>query len=133
MIRRIFCKNKAIFLFNQIKHKCLEGSDLYFTFQKRMGTSLYICYKSSIIKKIARGLYKLSAFEPDAHHDLILASFQAKHGIICLISALYFHEVTSEIPKVVDMAIPKGTWANKIIYPRSGIFYFNFVHFVFSE
>ncbi len=74
-------------------------------------------YKKKHVKKIARGLYCLSTFEFDSHHDLIIATLQAKHGIVCLISSLYFHEVTGEIPKVVDMAIPKGTRMNKVTYP----------------
>jgi len=49
--------------------------------------------------------------------DLVIASLQAPKGVICLISALSFYEVTNEVPRYVDIAIPAGTRANKIKYP----------------
>jgi len=37
--------------------------------------------------------------------------------VICLLSALSFYEATSEIPRYVDIAIPRNTHANRIKYP----------------
>ncbi len=70
-----------------------------------------------VIEKIGRGLYKLTTNTIESHSDYLLASLQTSKGVICLISALYFHGVTDEIPRVVDMAIPTGARANKIEYP----------------
>ncbi|MCK5358738.1 MAG: type IV toxin-antitoxin system AbiEi family antitoxin domain-containing protein [Elusimicrobiales bacterium] len=79
--------------------------------------TLHILEKEGKIEKIAKGLYRIAGYKPDAYPDFTLASLQAPRGIICLISALAFHEVTTEIPGHVDIAIPAGSRANKIDYP----------------
>ena len=47
----------------------------------------------------------------------MIASFQAPKGIVCLVSALAFHEVTNEIPRFVDIAVRTGAHTNRIKYP----------------
>jgi predicted transcriptional regulator of viral defense system len=69
------------------------------------------------IEKIGKGLYRLTGDTIGAHPDYLTASLQAPKGIICLISALYFHGATDEIPRFVGIAIPAGSRANKIKYP----------------
>ncbi|MBI5057510.1 MAG: type IV toxin-antitoxin system AbiEi family antitoxin domain-containing protein [Nitrospirae bacterium] len=73
--------------------------------------------KEGKVEKIARGLYCLTDFEFASHPDLVTASLQAPKGVICLISALAFHEATNEIPRVVDLAIPRISRSYKITYP----------------
>lgn len=77
------------------------------------------------IEKIGWGLYRLTDHAPDTHPDLVTASLQAPRGIVCLISALAFHEVTLQIPKYVDMAIPRGTRPNRIQYPPVRFYQFS--------
>lgn len=72
---------------------------------------------SSQIQKIDRGLYKLSDGTSLSNPDLVAVSIKVPKGIVCLLSALAFHEATNEIPKYVDIAIPRGAHANKIKYP----------------
>ena len=79
--------------------------------------SLKTLEKEKKVKKIARGLYKLTNYDFGEYPDLVIACFQAPRGVICLVSALSFHEATIEIPKYVDIAIPKGTHAYRIKYP----------------
>jgi len=76
------------------------------------------------VNKIARGIYALSQHEIGPHPDLILASLQSPHGVICLLSALAFHEVTDEIPHRVNMSIPPSAHANRIKYPPVKFFRF---------
>jgi Predicted transcriptional regulator len=79
--------------------------------------SLAVLEKNGKIEKISRGLYRFTDYVPGSHPDLVTASLQAPRGVICLLSALAFHEVTNEIPKYVDIAIPCQTHANRIKYP----------------
>ncbi len=72
---------------------------------------------SGKIQKIDRALYRLSDGLKLAYPDLVAASIKAPRGVVCLLSALSFHEATNEIPKVVDIAIPRGSHENKITYP----------------
>lgn len=86
--------------------------------------SLIALEKEKRIEKVARGLYKLTDYDFDSYPDLVTASLQAPKGVICLISALAFYEVTDEIPRHVDIAIPRGSHANIIKYPPVKFYHF---------
>lgn len=79
--------------------------------------SIAVLIKTGKVEKIGKGLYQLTGSYPSSYPDLVTVSLQAPNGVVCLISALSFHEATVEIPKYVDIAIPRGTHANKIEYP----------------
>jgi len=69
------------------------------------------------VKRIDRGLYCLSEGMSFSNPDLVAISIKIPKGIVCLISALAFHEATNEIPKYIDVAIPRGTHESRIKYP----------------
>jgi len=69
------------------------------------------------IKRIDRGLYSLSEGMSFSNPDLVAISIKIPKGIVCLISALAFHEATNEIPKYVDVAIPRGSHESRVKYP----------------
>ena len=79
--------------------------------------SLHALEKEGKVEKVVRGIYKLTNYDIGTHPDFIIASMQAPKGIICLLSALAFYEVTNEIPRYVDMALPPSVHANRIKYP----------------
>jgi predicted transcriptional regulator of viral defense system len=79
--------------------------------------SLAILVKQGKVEKIGRGLYRLTDYISGSHPDLVTAALQAPRGVICLLSALSFHEATSEIPKYVDIAVPRNAHINRIKYP----------------
>lgn len=79
--------------------------------------SLVSLERNRQVKKIGRGLYCLANRTLGSRPDLVSASLQAPRGVVCLLSALSFHEATDEIPSYVDIAIPRNTHANKIKYP----------------
>lgn len=88
-----------------------------------------IILKTSLISKriykIDRGLYRLSEGDSLSYPDLVATSIRISNGVVCLISALSFHEATNEIPQHVDVAIPRGNHANKIKYPPVKYYRFN--------
>jgi predicted transcriptional regulator of viral defense system len=65
----------------------------------------------------ARGLYQLPDTQIDAAHMLTEAAILVPKGIICLISALQFHELTLQMPSSVWMAIERTAWKPIISYP----------------
>jgi predicted transcriptional regulator of viral defense system len=89
--------------------------------------SLKSLVKEGKIDKIARGIYKLTGqnYAFKRYPDFVTASLQAPHGVICLISALSFHEITTEIPRYVNIAIPQGTHAYRIKYPPVKFYFFD--------
>ena len=72
---------------------------------------------SGRINRIDRGLYSLSEGVSFPNPDLTAISIRVPKGVVCLFSALAFHEVTTEIPQFVGIAIARGAHANKIKYP----------------
>jgi len=87
--------------------------------------SLTILEKEKKVEKIARGLYRLIDYAPKSYPDLISASLQAPRGVVCLLSALSFHEATIEVPKYIDIAVQKGTRAYRIKYPPVKFYHFS--------
>lgn len=63
------------------------------------------CVKSGAIRREARGLYSISGFDITEKHSLVIASLRVRSGVICLLSALVFHGLTTQNPSEVWMAI----------------------------
>ena len=71
--------------------------------------SLKALQRSGEIEKAGRGLYRLSSGEGFSNPDLAIVSIKAPHAVVCLISALSFHQATDQIPHEVHLAIPRGS------------------------
>ena len=80
---------------------------------------------SGRIQKVDRGLYRLSNGFSLSNPDIVAVSTKAPNGVVCLLSALAFHEATNEIPSCVHVAIPRGTHANRIKYPPVKFYRYN--------
>lgn len=65
------------------------------------------------VLRLARGLYQLSDAPLDAHHSLAEAAKRVPKGVVCLVSALAFHELTDQLPRQVWIAIGQKDWAPK--------------------
>lgn len=78
---------------------------------------LYEMHKKGYLVKEARGLYRLKDIEPPGKPDLIQISLLIPKSVICLTSALYFHEVTTQIPYKIYIALPRGIKKTRIEYP----------------
>jgi predicted transcriptional regulator of viral defense system len=66
---------------------------------------LGILSRQGTVLRIARGLYSLADFEPSEHHRLAEVAKQVPNGIVCLLSALDFHGLTTQVPHEVWMMI----------------------------
>ena len=80
-------------------------------------TDVNTLIRSKKAHKVGRNLYKLDRGPSESNPDLTIVSIKAPRAVVCLISALAFHEATDEIPRQVDLAIPNNSRANKIDYP----------------
>lgn len=69
------------------------------------------------IERVGRGLYRPANAEPSTHTALAEVSKMAPKAVICLVSALAFHELTDQLPRKVWIAIDRGHWKPKITYP----------------
>lgn len=60
-----------------------------------------------MLERPARGLYTLPDTEPGEHSTLIEASIRVPNGVVCLLSALRFHDLTTQAPFEVWVAIDR--------------------------
>jgi predicted transcriptional regulator of viral defense system len=73
--------------------------------------------KKGLIIQLSRGLYQLPEAPLDANHSLAEAAKLVPKGVVCLASALAFHELTDHIPSRVWMAIGFKVWLPRISRP----------------
>jgi predicted transcriptional regulator of viral defense system len=71
-----------------------------------------------LLVKTGRGLYVPADADISEHHTLVEAFRRVPGGVICLLSALIFHEMTSQLPHQVWIAIDKHAWRPQVDYPR---------------
>jgi len=69
------------------------------------------------LEKVGRGLYSSRDFSGTENTSLIEAAYQIPKGIVCLLSALRFHNFTTQSPHEVWMAIGHKAWAPKVSSP----------------
>ncbi|MBM3317570.1 MAG: type IV toxin-antitoxin system AbiEi family antitoxin domain-containing protein [Candidatus Eisenbacteria bacterium] len=66
------------------------------------------------LERVARGKYRLANAEISEHHGLVLAATAAPDGVTCLLSALVFHGIGTQLPAEVWLAIERGRRAPKV-------------------
>jgi len=74
--------------------------------------------RKGLINQLSRGLYQLPDAPLDANHSLAEAAKLVPNGVICLDSALAFHELTDRIPASIWVGIGARDWRPKITRPR---------------
>ncbi len=86
--------------------------------------TLYGMRAKGLIDQVGRGVYRLSDSPPLSNPDLALVAMKVPHAVICLISALHFHGITTQIPHEVYIALPRGTWQPRLGHPPVRVFRF---------
>jgi predicted transcriptional regulator of viral defense system len=81
--------------------------------------------KSGHLIRTGRGLYSLAGGDFTEHHSLAEACKRVPHGTICLLSALSYHEIGTQNPHQVWMAIDRAMRKPKVDYPLIRIFRFS--------
>jgi predicted transcriptional regulator of viral defense system len=71
---------------------------------------LWILMQEGTLQRSGRGLYVLADHVPSEHHSLAEAARRVPNGIVCLLSALRYHDLTTQAPSEVWMAIPQKAW-----------------------
>jgi predicted transcriptional regulator of viral defense system len=74
---------------------------------------------------ISRGLYRLADMAPLSDPDLVVVALRAPRAVVCLISALALHELTTQIPSWVYVALPRGAARPALDHPPLRIFWFS--------
>jgi predicted transcriptional regulator of viral defense system len=87
--------------------------------------TLYAMRDAGVVEPVTRGLYRLASLEPLAHPDLVTIATRVPQGVLCLISALSFHELTTQVPHTIDVALERGTRRPRLDYPPTRFYWFS--------
>jgi predicted transcriptional regulator of viral defense system len=87
--------------------------------------TLYQLRDAGVIEQLSRGLYQLTAAPSLGNPDLVAVALRVPKGVVCLISALAFHELITQIPHEVSIAVPRNSEPPRIDYPPVRVFRFS--------
>lgn len=79
--------------------------------------TLYSLKNKGVIEQVSRGIYRLVELPPISNPDLVTVSLRFPSAVICLVSALSYHEITTQIPHDVSVALPRDTRMPLLDYP----------------
>jgi predicted transcriptional regulator of viral defense system len=76
--------------------------------------TLYELRDRGELERVGRGLYRLSSAPPLTNPDWVAVAMRAPRSVICLISALAHHGLTTQVPHSLDLAIPSHGQVPKV-------------------
>jgi len=87
--------------------------------------TLYQLRDDGVVDQVSRGVYRLAVLPALAHPDLVTVALRVPRAVFCLISALAYHDATSEVPHEVQIALPRGTKTPELDHPPIRVFRFS--------
>lgn len=87
--------------------------------------ALYALRDQGDLVQIERGLFRLRDLPPLSHPDWVIVAAKIPRAVICLVSALAFHNLTTEIAHEVYIALPKSMQKPRVAYPPIRYFWFS--------
>ena len=87
--------------------------------------TIYGLRDEGILVAVSRGLYQLAEMEVPPEINLAEVAKRVPNGVICLVSALAFHELTTQIPHYIWLAVERKARKPRIEYPPVRVFHFS--------
>lgn len=87
--------------------------------------TLYAMVETGKVERLSRGLYRLTSAPELEAPDLYTVAARVPRGVICLISALAYHELTTQVPHAVDVAVEQGSRTPRLDYPPVNVYHFS--------
>jgi predicted transcriptional regulator of viral defense system len=87
--------------------------------------TLYALRDDELLERLDRGLYRLTDAGPLTNPDFVTVALKVPKGVICLISALAFHQMTTQIPHAIFLAIAANDQAPALRYPPLRLFWYS--------
>ena len=73
--------------------------------------------RQGLAEMVARGMYAPANHKLTENHSYAVVAKRVPHGVICLLSALSFHKLTTQNPSKVWLAVDQKAWAPRLSYP----------------
>lgn len=87
--------------------------------------TLYRLRDEGLLEQVSRGVYRLASMPELAHPDLVAVALRVPRAVVCLVSALAYHDATDEVPHEVQIALPRQTKAPRLDHPPLRVFWFS--------
>jgi predicted transcriptional regulator of viral defense system len=87
--------------------------------------TLYRLRDEGVVIQVSRGIYRLASLPPLSQPDIAAVALRVPRAVICLTSALAYHDVTTEIPHEVQIALPRRTKTPRLDFPPIRVFWFS--------
>ena len=85
--------------------------------------TLYGLRDAGVIVSVTRGLYRIAEMEIPAQVNIVDVAKRVPNGVICLLSSLSYHELTTQMPHQIWIAIDRKARKPKIEYPPVRVFH----------
>ncbi len=72
---------------------------------------------AGLLERIGRGLYRLPDAQVSEFESLQTVATKVPQAVFCLLTALQFHELTTQLPRQLWIAMPRGSHVPRIDYP----------------
>jgi predicted transcriptional regulator of viral defense system len=72
---------------------------------------------AGLLEKVERGLYRLPDAQVSEFDSLATTATKVPQAVFCLLTALQFHELTTQLPRQLWIAMPRGSHPPRIDYP----------------
>jgi len=86
--------------------------------------TLYAMRDAGRLERLGRGLYRLADLPPLGNPDLVSVVIRVPDGVLCLLSALTVHGITTEIPHEIHVALKRGARPPRLDHPPVRVFWF---------
>lgn len=73
--------------------------------------------EAGLLERVSRGLYRLPSHPGSEHEGLATVAAKVPQAVFCLLTALQFHELTTQLPRQVWIAMPRGSHVPKLDWP----------------
>jgi len=72
---------------------------------------------AGLLERVGRGLYRLPDSQGSEHESLVTVATKMPQAVFCLLTALQFHELTTQLPRQIWIAMPRGSHPPRFDYP----------------
>ncbi len=83
---------------------------------------LYRLRDSGRLVAVTRGVHRLADLPEPSQPDLLVVASRIPQAVICLISALSFYGLTTQVPHEVHVALPRGSRYPRLEHPPIRVF-----------
>ena len=97
-----------------------HGGQLRLSEALGLGMNRYQFYQlrdEGLIEPVSRGLYRLTELPPAANPDLLAVASRFPEAVLCLVSALAWHQLTTQVPRRIHLAVARNARLPRMDYP----------------